>query len=118
MRIGLCQLDSQWEDKGASKDRISKLAGTWAGRADCLVFPEMTLTGFSMRPENAALSKADHDFFALLAAEQNCSLVYGGVEDVHNRVFQVEHYIPAKLVYQRRHLFRYGGECDAYKAGD
>ena len=49
MKIALGQLNMAWEDKELSLQKVRKLtAQAAAGEADLIVFPEMSLTGFSM----------------------------------------------------------------------
>ena len=49
MKIALGQLNMAWEDKELSLQKARKLtAQAAAGEADLIVFPEMSLTGFSM----------------------------------------------------------------------
>ena len=54
MKIGLIQYNPVWEDKDANKKKITSLLKDLNGGVDLLIFPEMTLTGFSMRSENFA----------------------------------------------------------------
>ena len=49
MKSALGQLNMAWEDKELSLQKVRKLtAQAAAGEADLIVFPEMSLTGFSM----------------------------------------------------------------------
>jgi predicted amidohydrolase len=115
--FGLFQLDSQWEDRASTRERIEKGLASWSGKVDCIVFPEMTLSGFSMKPESATLDGEDHEFFRKLADSLGISLLYGGVEDGFNCIFCAKNGNRQKTVYRKRHLFTFGGEKKCYSAG-
>lgn len=117
MRIALFQIDCQWEDKESTKGRILNMFNNWGGHADCLVFPEMVLSGFSMTREKTTLIESDHNFFMSLAKKNSCKIIYGGVENGYNSVFLTDCGAQSVCVYQKRHLFRFGGECESYKQG-
>ncbi|WP_306591083.1 nitrilase-related carbon-nitrogen hydrolase [Geothrix sp. 21YS21S-4] len=117
MRIGLVQLDTVWEKPTDSKTRIERLLDSTQGRFDLLVFPEMTLTGFSMKRERATLSAEDHTFFKSLAARTSCFVVYGGVEEDQNRLMVVGPSGRRMGSYAKRHLFSHGGEKAVYRPG-
>lgn len=117
MRIGLCQVDSQWEDRAATRDRVARIVDSWGGRADCLIFPEMVLSGFSMRAEATTLAAEDHACFARVATETGAVVLYGGVEDGYNCVFSVASGRAFRTEYRKQHLFTLGGENQSYRAG-
>jgi omega-amidase len=49
MNIALCSLDQFWEDKQKNRSKcLSAITRAKAGKADVIIFPEMTMTGFSM----------------------------------------------------------------------
>ena len=54
MKIGLIQYSPVWEDKDANKEKITSLLEEENSDVDLLIFPEMTLTGFSMQSEKFA----------------------------------------------------------------
>lgn len=117
MTLGLCQIDSQWENREATRDRITRLVSDATVHPDCLIFPEMTLSGFSMRSHHTTLDAHDQGFFAELASENDCTLIYGGVEAGYNCIFIARPGVRPRRVYQKRHLFTYGGEREHYQAG-
>ncbi|MCX5783953.1 MAG: hypothetical protein NTW04_05910 [Elusimicrobia bacterium] len=63
MKIALCQFDIVWENKRANKDKIISLLKSSSLRADWIIFPEMTLSGFSMNAGAALLD--DNNFLTL-----------------------------------------------------
>lgn len=117
MRIGLCQVDSQWEDRSRTRDRIARMLDAWGGRTDCLIFPEMGLSGFSMNPETTSLDAGDHEFFRRIATEKKTLILYGGVENGCNCIFSVDAHGATKTEYRKRHLFSFGNEDKHYSAG-
>ena len=81
MRIALVSLDQIWHDKSANFARIETFVREAKTQGcDLVVFPEMTLTGFSMdidahaEPEAASPSVAR---FGVLAREVGLTIVYG-----------------------------------------
>lgn len=52
MRVALAQTDMVWEDKKASIQKAEKMVSEAAkSKADIIIFPEMSFTGFSMNLE-------------------------------------------------------------------
>ena len=47
-KIGLVQYSPVWENKSASKEKINNLLDETNG-LDLIIFPEMTLTGFTKK---------------------------------------------------------------------
>ena len=52
MRIGMAQMDISWENIEDNKKKVEEFfQKAVENQVDCIVFPEMTLTGFSMNVE-------------------------------------------------------------------
>ena len=120
MRVAVCQLDMVWEDKVATRARIVDLLGpadagppAW----DWLVLPEMTLTGFTMRPQAAELSPEDLEFFSALARERGVRISLGGVRDGHNELITLDEQGQPVSRYAKLNLYRLGREHEHYSAG-
>lgn len=83
MKIALVSLDQVWEDKAANKERCMRhLARATALGADLIVFPEMTLTGFSMNLRVTAERASDSPslrWFARQAASFGIAIIAGYV---------------------------------------
>lgn len=83
MRVALVSLEQQWEDKAENLSRCRALARRAAAlHADLVVFPEMTLTGFTMNATSVAEHPADSPTihaFAALARELRVALAFGVV---------------------------------------
>ncbi|MGE5457741.1 MAG: carbon-nitrogen family hydrolase [Methanococcaceae archaeon] len=122
MKIGLVQYDPVWESKEANKDKLSKLLARGA-QTDILIFPEMTLTGFSMK---GALLAEETDgkscaFFSALAIEKKSYLVFGMIEQsgekVFNSLFCMNKTGQIIARYRKIHPFTYSGESINYQKG-
>ena len=68
LKIGLVQYSPIWENKSQSIKKIENLL-TSDESLDLLIFPEMTLTGFTMKSDNFAeeLHGETNLFFSTLA---------------------------------------------------
>lgn len=81
MRIALSMLDQSWENKQANLDACIKLAERSSkGQADLLIFPEMTLTGFTLNTLSIAEesdSSASLRSFSKMAATHNMGIIAG-----------------------------------------
>ncbi len=118
MKVGLFQLDSLWEDKDNVKHRIIKILDKSEYKIDCLVCPEMTLTGFSMNNTISNLTDKDFEFFYRIAKQKDMIVLYGGCKDNYNCIVLSSPAEKCKLVYQKHHLFSYGKEDKYYNYGE
>lgn len=61
MNVALVQYDPAWEDRQANRRKLEVLLGApEKGMYDWLVFPEMTLSGFSMDVAKTTLDAEDN----------------------------------------------------------
>lgn len=81
MKVALISLDQKWEDKTYNMQRCAKLTARAAAcGADLVIFPEMTLTGFTMNTQLSAedpKQSSSLNAFGALAKEHGISLVAG-----------------------------------------
>ena len=81
MKIALAQLDMGFEDKGfAMKTCVELMEKAAAKEADLIVFPEMTLTGFTMSPATYGELKENSKtiiFFQDVAKKFQMAVVFG-----------------------------------------
>jgi predicted amidohydrolase len=119
MKIALCQLDMAWEDKAATKRRILSLMSDCSPqeRIDWVVFPEMTLTGFSMDAAKTTLDEADLSFFAELARSRRACVSFGGVQAGCNNLITLDASGQVISAYSKTHLFSIGKEDSSYRPG-
>ncbi len=115
MRLALLQYDPSFENRAFARDRVETLTNGLS--CDLLVFPEMTLSGFSMDPSVATLDTADLSWYRELACRLGCGIVFGAVEDGRNVVVLLGRDGTRLGSYAKRHLFGLGGEARTYRAG-
>lgn len=120
IRIAICQVDMEWENTARNLERLEPVVA--AADADIVVLPEMFATGFKLRPSRVA-EPADGPVVTAMRrwAARYGKAVVGSVvisEDgqFRNRMFFVE---PSgrMTTYDKRHLFRPGGEARDYTPG-
>lgn len=119
--VALCQMDVEWGAAERNLRRAEALVA--AAGADVAVLPEMFATGFMIDPGDAAEPADGGRIVAAMrrwARAEGCAVVgTAAVEEtdgLRNRMF----FVPpeaAERHYDKRHLFRPGGEAASYVAG-
>jgi len=123
MRIGLVQYNPAWEDKTANQSKILGLLAKQSHNTDLLVFPELTLTGFTMRSQKYAelLHGPTIAFFKNLANDNKTDVIFGMIEqeDKHyyNTLVHLSSSSDLKAVYRKIHPFSFSGENRFYQNG-
>lgn len=124
MRVGLTQMDIVWENKEKNMEKAAKLMEQAAKQdVELLVFPEMTLTGFTMNTALAGeemLFSSTLRFFKEASHKYHMAMAFGFVED-----FGEEYYNKLMIVsegrivydYDKIHPFNYGEEGKHYIGG-
>ena len=123
MKIGLIQYNPVWEDKIQNREKIIHLLSTSKRDEEVLIFPEMTLTGFSMNA--SALSEnlfgESFKFFSKLAVEYNSHFLTGIIENRDNKYYNSLIHINKNgelvKVYRKIHPFSYSTEDLHYERG-
>ena len=84
MRIGMAQMDISWENIEDNKKKVEQFfKKAEENQVDCLVFPEMTLTGFSMNVEETGeKSENQKHFFEEMSKKYKILTVFGYTEPV------------------------------------
>ncbi len=123
MKIGLFQYDPVWEDKQKNRGKIMSMLETDFRGADILVFPEMTLTGFSMKAEKFAesLHGESFTFFSEISRKYKSDVLAGIVEKNEDGYFNSLVHIEdgsLKACYRKIHPFTYSTEDKHYKKGE
>lgn len=126
MKIALVSLNQVWEDKSANKvlcyNFIQKAV---SHQVDLVIFPEMTLTGFSMAIEKTAENFEDSeslDWFRSIAVKFSINIIFGVVFSYKNRV--KNHLIllnkKGEILgnYEKIHPFSYSDENLYFVGGD
>ncbi len=125
MKIAVFSLEQAWENKAANQDRCRSLLGLCSGiNLDLAVFPELTLTGFSM---NTALAEPLDDspsleFFANLARESETACLFGLMLRQGGKTFNSALLLGRRgellARYDKIHPFSFSGEDRYYAAGN
>ena len=121
--ITLVQSNLIWENKSANLEMFSKKISALNDRMEVLVLPEMFNTGFSMNVVEMAESMEGPTvhWMKKTAAEKKVvltgSLIVKDGEKYFNRLLWV---LPNGTlgVYDKRHLFAYGGEDEPFAPGN
>ena len=123
MKIGLVQYSPVWEDKETNKKKILELLSK-SDKVDLLIFPELTLTGFTMNSNKFAegINGDSFRFFAEIAGKNNSHILYGLIERGKTNQFNsLVHITPQKKLiklYRKIHPFSYSTEDKNYQRGD
>ncbi len=120
MKVAVCQFNVQWDNPEANKQKILQMVDAFPGKGsvDWIVFPEMTLSGFSMTVEKTTLRPQDKEFFIKLAKDCNCAISYGGVENGYNNLITLDKTGAEISNYSKIHQYSFGKENSFYKAGN
>lgn len=123
MRVCAAQLNISWESKSDSMKACERFISEASERAaELVVFPELTLTGFTM---NSALAE-DSDgetcsFFARCAKKYNIACVFGYAENIGGRIYNRLAFADRSgeicARYSKLHPFTFGGEAEVYSPG-
>lgn len=125
MRIALASLDQAWEDKAKNRKRVSKLVkdAATAGAA-LVVFPEMTLTGFTMSVNSVGEDRNDSEtvkFFRELAVGSTAiafGVVHLEADKGLNKMMVVGRNGDILADYMKIHPFSYALEDQFFNSGD
>ncbi|MDO8550540.1 MAG: carbon-nitrogen family hydrolase [Ignavibacteria bacterium] len=124
MNISLVQYNPSWENKKKNKDKILALLKGEISKSDLLIFPEMTLTGFSMNAEKLYEEREGESFlfFSELAKKFSIQIMAGIIEKEGSDYFNTLLHIDASggLVnyYRKIHPFSFSNEDKFYKGGE
>ncbi len=124
MKIGLAQINPAWENKQESMQKITGLLeNNDLSGVDLLIFPEMTLTGFTMRSRSFAETEQGETFhyFSEMARTTGTNIIYGFIESADRNYYNTLMHIGTNgLVaakYRKIHPFSFTGENRFYSAG-
>ena len=133
MRIGLAQMNILWEDIEANGKKAEDFfKSAKENQVELLVFPEMSLTGFSMDVEKTAGSwEKQVNYFRKLTRDYGIAAVFGYPKPVcqeereshsdqkpyYNKLAFMENG-EIKLDYTKIHPFTYGQEGEYFRGGE
>lgn len=126
MKIALVSLDQLWEDKTANQQLcLEYIKKASYHDADLIVFPEMTLTGFSMNTKLIGEYSEDSEtvtFFTKQAKEYNIYIAFGVVylknSKATNNLIVTGPKGKEHSAYAKIHPFSYSGENNVYLGGN
>jgi len=118
MRAGLFQYKIKWEDKKHNRAKILKLIESSDIRGvDWIIFPEMSLSGFTNNIKYSTLNEDDLNFFSLIAKRYNVNISFGGVEERQNKIITLNRNGERISEYSKINLFVSAKEDKFYKKG-
>lgn len=130
LKIAIFQMDILWENPAENCRKAAEWIDREAGDADLVVLPEMFATGFSMNPALIA-QEMDGEVVAFirdLAVRTGKAIITSVAIRDHIRRTEPEtgyfnrlfFFTPdgVWLTYNKRHLFRMGGEHEVYVGGN
>ncbi len=122
LRVALVQADLHWEDPLANLNMFDEFLMDLKDKADLVILPEMFTTGFSMNSRKLAEKMSGVSVRWMLDKAEYLNAVVAGSmiikegDGYYNRLLWV--YPDRSLEwYDKRHLFRMGGENKFYDAG-
>ncbi len=122
MKIALVQYSPVWEDKEPNKNKILSMIENVEG-VELFVFPEMTLTGFTMssREMSETIQGESFRFFSSIATKKKSNIFAGIIERRNNRIYNTLIHIKPDgtlvKLYRKVHPFSYSFENKHYNAG-
>ena len=127
MKVTLVQTDIKWSDPSANYHEAEQLMEQ-AERSDLYVLPEMWTTGFIMEPEgtaeesdNAIGTVETFRWMRLMAKKYDAAIAGSVAVKIPDGTFRNRFYFVTpddECFYDKRHLFRYGGEDKYYTGGE
>jgi len=122
MKIALVQYSPTWEDKESNKQKILSMINKVEG-ADLFIFPEMTLTGFTMKSKEMSetIQGDSFRFFSSIAKEKSTNILAGIIERRNNCIYNTLIHVKPDgnllKLYRKIHPFSYSSENEHYNAG-
>lgn len=126
IKVALAQIDILWEEKEENKKKCkSFIKDASEQNVDLIIFPEMTLTGFSMEIDKIAEDKEKSDsilFFSEMAQKYNICIGFGMAVQYYDKAIN-KFYIVDKngeiiFNYSKIHPFSFGEEDKYFCSGD
>lgn len=125
MRVALVSLNQAWENKELNiKNCRSFIQKAKEHDAKLVIFPEMTLTSFSMNTKVTAEDRGSSDtvaFFKKLATELQIAIVFGVVfrdsDKATNNALMIDSTAIIRETYSKIHPFTFVGEDKVFNGG-
>jgi omega-amidase len=124
MKFSLYQFNPIWEDKKSNQQKIIEHLEKSNIDTDVLIFPEMTLTGFTMRSNrfSESINGESVNFFQSIANEKNMHIFAGLIEEENSNYFNTLIHVNRRgdiaAKYQKIHPFSFSGEDRHFSPGN
>ena len=126
MKIALVSLNQIWENKSKNFELcVSLIKDAKNEDAELIIFPEMTLTGFSMNIDKTAEDEEKNSSlkkFQQLALENEIAIIFGMVikdnRKAKNRAYFIDKLGKILGSYDKIHPFSFAGEDKYFNGGD
>ena len=123
MRTSILQTDIIWENKQENLRRLHEKLETLRGETEIVVLPEMFSTGFSMNSVNLAEPVSGETITTLRqwASEYQFAITGSYIACEENAYYNRAFFLTPEgdaYYYDKRHLFRMGGEAEHFTAGN
>lgn len=125
MKIALCQVSIEWESPLANIHNFEKWIDDIHNKnsgVDLMIFPEFFTYGFTMNRHCAEhMNGTTHQWMRKISNKYNCAII-GSVPiieangKIYNRMLFVDG--DSTTIYDKRHLFSFGGEDKVYTKGE
>jgi len=118
------QYNPVWENKIENMKKIDSMMSNDFKNVDLLIFPEMTLTGFTMKAEKFCedLHGESIGYFSELARKFRTNILGGFIlkeEDAfYNVIVHINENAEVKSLYKKTHPFSYSSENKHYRRGE
>ncbi len=122
LNIALIQSNLYWEDPASNRKMFEEKIDTVPDHVDLIVLPEMFTTGFTMKPQNIALSEDDGtvEWMKRMAQQYNVAMVGSIIFQENGKFFNRLYFVSpegALEIYDKKHTFTLAGEDEVYEAG-
>ena len=124
MIIGIAQMNIIWEDSNENMKKVEDFVKKASeNKVELILFPEMSLTGFTMDVYKLLLSEEEIiSWIKKVAIENNINIGLGFAiridEKGENKYVIVSKEGEVLVKYTKIHPFSYGGEDDKYYSGN
>lgn len=123
-KVGLVQYSPAWENPSGSIEVIEELLDNYNNDYNLLVFPELTLTGFTFNSKVLAedIDGISTTYFIKLAKRKKSDIFAGLIERDDNKIYNCLIHIDKngliKARYRKIHPFSFAGENEYYNSGN
>lgn len=124
MKIGLAQINIEWENPQSNIEKINNLVAALTDRIEILIFPELSLTGFTMNSAQFAeeIDGVSTQFFMNLAVRLKTNIFCGVIErdgkEIYNSLIHFNENGLLMARYRKIHPFSLGDEDKNYTAAN